>query len=203
MPTSKDNPDIEKVWEQFRFGNKEAMEQLAALFYRSLYNYGLKLSQDSEMVQDGIQELFLELWTRGRKLPNTPFVKTYLLRALRNKIVKESLRLKRIREAEDLAFYARHEPSIESKWMENESEREQIERLKLLISGLAKRQQEVIYLRFYQNQSQEEIAHIMNLNKQSVANLLHRTLSDLRNRWPQVIFALWSWSQLKLHPTTL
>jgi RNA polymerase sigma factor (sigma-70 family) len=48
------------------------------------------------------------------------------------------------------------------------------------LSGLSKRQQEVIYLRFYVDADIDEIAEIMGLNRQSVYNLLHEGLKKLK-----------------------
>ncbi|MGX7687893.1 RNA polymerase sigma factor [Flectobacillus roseus] len=48
------------------------------------------------------------------------------------------------------------------------------------ISQLPKRQQEVIFLKYYKGLSNEEIASIMNIEKQTVANFLHRSLTSLK-----------------------
>jgi RNA polymerase sigma factor (sigma-70 family) len=53
-------------------------------------------------------------------------------------------------------------------------------KIKQCISQLSKRQQEIIYLRFYLNASANDIADIMQLNRQSVYNLLHDALNKLR-----------------------
>ena len=163
---------------------------MAQAYYRPLYHYGLRLCSDSDLVHDCIQELFLDLWERRNSMAQIEFVKTYLLRALRNKVIQESIRLKKIKEAEELAFENMSEPSAESRMVENEHQLQQIKQLNLHISQLTKRQQEIIYLRFYQNMEYEEIAKIMELTKQSVANLLHRTIKDIRNKWPLSSFLL-------------
>ena len=48
------------------------------------------------------------------------------------------------------------------------------------LAGLSKRQQEVIYLRYYVDADIEEIAEIMSVNRQSVYNLLHDSLKKLK-----------------------
>ncbi|MFN8346098.1 MAG: sigma-70 family RNA polymerase sigma factor [Spirosomataceae bacterium] len=173
-----------------RVDDKNAFGHLAQTYYRPLYHYGLRLCTDSDLVHDCIQELFLELWERRHSMTEIEFVKTYLLRALRNKVIKESIRLKKIKEAEELAFEAMSEPSVESRIVENEHHIQQIKQLNLHISQLTKRQQEIIYLRFYQNMEYEDISNIMELTKQSVANLLHRTIKDIRDNWslPSLLF---------------
>jgi len=171
------------LWNRFRNGDREAFGQLAGEYYRALYNYGLRLSADKSFVSDCIQELFLELWERRSFLSGTNFVKTYLLRALRHKIIKESIRLRRFQEPGELDFLTANAPSIESDIVQGEQERLQFRQLNEILDQLTKRQQEIIYLRFYQDLEYDEISDIMSLTRQSVANLLHRTLKDIRSKW--------------------
>jgi RNA polymerase sigma factor (sigma-70 family) len=53
-------------------------------------------------------------------------------------------------------------------------------KMRQALAGLSRRQQEVIYLRFYVEADIEEIAEIMSLNRQSVYNLLHDALKKLK-----------------------
>ena len=48
-------------------------------------------------------------------------------------------------------------------------------------SLLTKRQQEIIHYRYVEELSLEEIAQLLNINYQSVANLLQRALKKMRN----------------------
>jgi RNA polymerase sigma factor (sigma-70 family) len=52
--------------------------------------------------------------------------------------------------------------------------------MRKVLASLSRRQQEVIYLRFYVDADLEEIAEIMSLNRQSVYNLLHDALKKLK-----------------------
>ena len=59
----------------------------------------------------------------------------------------------------------------------------ELNRLNLIISGLSKRQREVVYLRYYQGLGNDEIAEIMDIGKPGVANLLSKTLREMREQW--------------------
>ena len=50
------------------------------------------------------------------------------------------------------------------------------------ITLLTKRQQEIIYLRFFENLDNESIAQVMSISKQSVANLLYRAIQELKDK---------------------
>lgn len=172
------------LWLKFKSGDAAAFGELAQVHYRALYNYATKFSSDPEFIRDCIQELYLELWERRSFLSETAFVKSYLLKALRHKLIKESVRLKRFKEPKELSFDADEtDLSIESLIIENEHLKHQIQRLNQIISHLTKRQQEIIYLRFYQNLENEDIAQIMSLGRQSVANLLYRTIKEIKDIW--------------------
>lgn len=178
------------LWDRFRAGDEGAFRALTETYYRVLANYGMKLSRDKDFVADCIQELFLELWERRRFLGDAVFVKSYLLKAVRNKIIKESIKLRRFKEPEDLEFGRGEYHPIELEIVSTEAEREKIDHLKSLLGDLTKRQQEIIYLRFYQNLEFDEISEVMGLTRQSVANLLHRTIKDMRSKW---IISLFFW----------
>ncbi|WP_439583265.1 RNA polymerase sigma factor [Dyadobacter bucti] len=172
------------LWRNFKAGDADALGQLSKVHYRALYNYASKFTPDPDFIRDSIQELFLELWERREFLSETAFVRSYLLKALRHKLIKESVRLKRIQEHNQVLFDADNSDlSIESHIIEDEHTTYQSNRLKRIITLLSKRQQEIIYLRFYQNLENEDIAQIMGLGRQSVSNLLYRTLKEIKEIW--------------------
>lgn len=177
-----------KLWRRFKAGDAEALGQLAQTHYRALYNYATKFSSDPDFIRDSIQELYLELWERRNFLSETAFVKSYLLKALRHKLIKESIRLKRFHEPQAIFDADPSDPPIETNIIEAEHIRFQNGHLKRIISLLSKRQQEIIYLRFYQNLDNEDIASIMGLGRQSVSNLLYRTLKEIKEIWAPAEF---------------
>jgi RNA polymerase sigma factor (sigma-70 family) len=174
------------LWQQFKADDAAAFGQIADRYYRLLYNYGAQFSADPEFIRDCIQEMMLELWERRARLSDVSSVKAYLLKSLRHRIGREHIRLQRLNTVEELAFGNSEsvERPVESIIIETEQERVQIRQLQQLIAELTLRQQEIIYLRFYQQLDYKDIAEIMGLSHQSVANLLHRTLRNLRERWP-------------------
>ncbi|MCF2497832.1 RNA polymerase sigma factor [Dyadobacter chenhuakuii] len=188
-----------QLWQRFKAGDSAALGQLAQVHYRALYNYSTKFSSDPDFIRDSIQELYLELWERREHLSETAFVKSYLLKALRHKLIKESIRLKRFQEPGQEYFdIVQDDAPFESQIIADESAHSQSSHLQRIITLLSKRQQEIIYLRFYQNLDNEDIAHIMGLGRQSVSNLLHRTLKDIRQIWAPAQF-VWALFVLASH----
>lgn len=189
----------QELWQRFRAGDERALGELARVHYPSLYNYGLRLTTDSELVWDTIQDLFLELWDHRETIGNAVFVKTYLLKALRYKLLKILAHQSPIQFDESEPVNMPFSASIEEEIIDNELHNEQSRLLHQLMAGLNKRQQEVLYLRFYQNLDNHEIAQIMGMERQSVANLLYRTFKELRSQWSPdllmslLVFALAKW----------
>ncbi|GAB3939614.1 sigma-70 family RNA polymerase sigma factor [Spirosoma harenae] len=172
----------EELWRRFKAGDERALGELAREHYPRLYNYGLHLTTDSELVWDTIQDLFLELWERRESVGDAVFVKNYLLKALRYKLLKTRGQQSPIHLDESQPVNMPFTVSTEEEIIDTEIYTERSRLLHQLMVNLTKRQQEVLYLRFYQNLDNHEIAQIMGMERQSVANLLHRTFKEIRNQ---------------------
>lgn len=71
--------------------------------------------------------------------------------------------------------------SVEEQFIENEAVSRRAEQLKKLLNTLPARQKEVVYLRFFQELSRDEIAGVMTITPQTVSNLLQLAFKQLRN----------------------
>lgn len=179
------------LWKKFKSGDSASLGQLAQIHYRALYNYGTKFSSDPDLIRDCLQEMYLELWERRAFLSETAFVKSYLFKALRHKIIKENVRLKRVTHVAEAEFNNEEATvPIESIIIEGEELNHQKSKIKHIISSLSKRQQEIVYLRFYQNLEYDDIAHIMGLGRQSIANLIYRALKEIKECWLTVEYMI-------------
>jgi RNA polymerase sigma factor (sigma-70 family) len=170
------------LWNEFRNGNADAFSELMRVHYQDLFNYGTRFTRDEELVKDCIQDLFLALWMNRLSVSETSFVKYYLLKSLRHKLSRAIGRSRYQHNWDELHFEALFNgtPSIESHLVREENLAELAQKMRRALAGLSKRQQEVIYLRFYLDADLEEIADIMSLNRQSVYNLLYDALKKLR-----------------------
>nr|WP_293836030.1 sigma-70 family RNA polymerase sigma factor [uncultured Arsenicibacter sp.] len=171
------------LWQQLIAGNYQALGLIYQQHCSALIQYGRKLTANDDLVKDNVQDLFVELWNRHEQLnKDVEQVKLYLLGALRHKIAR-SAKLQDLTitlETADESSYA--EQSYESVLITAEQETERSNRVREAISDLAPRQQEIIHLRFYQNLNHRQTAEVMNMREQSVRNLLHVTLMQLRKK---------------------
>ncbi|OIN55837.1 RNA polymerase sigma factor [Arsenicibacter rosenii] len=171
------------LWQQLTAGNYQALGLIYQRHCAALIQYGRKLTANEDLVKDNVQDLFVELWHRRDNLTqDVEQVKLYLLGALRHKIARS---VKLHDQQTDLALinaagYA--EQSHESVLIKSELDAERSEKLQEAIARLAPRQQEIIHLRFYQNLNHQQTAAVMNMREQSVRNLLHVSLVQLRKK---------------------
>ncbi len=171
------------LWQRFRTGDAVAFDQLVLRHFRPLYRYGVRLDADDEYVKDCVQDMFVELWQRRKTVRETEFVKFYLLKSLRRRIFRGRAKWDSTWESLQENYFFEVEFSIETQLIEKQVAQDQVRQLETLLNQLSKRQKEVIYLKFYQNLTHEQIAEVMTLNRQSVYNILHEAIQKLRNTW--------------------
>lgn len=171
-------------WSRFRNGDVKALESIYRAHVKSLIHYGLKITTDPELVKDCIQDLFIELWKNRANLSETTQPKFYLFRALRNKLSKSFSQQSFVSEGEmQLSSESLLTEYVELEITLREQEAQNRGTLQQLLQKLPRRQQEVIYLRFYHDFPYETIASMMDMNYQSVLNLTQRALKALRKGW--------------------
>jgi RNA polymerase sigma factor (sigma-70 family) len=163
----------------------QALASLMEKYYQDLYNYAAKFTRDEGLIKDCIQEIFISLWQRRQTALTILSPRYYLLRAVKNKVLKALYRNDQKGYPFDLPdeydFF--QEFSIERILIEKQITEDKAEKLKRALSQLSKRQQEVIYLKFYQYLDQGQIAEQMDISRQSVYNLLHEAIQKIRSIW--------------------
>jgi len=167
------------LWESFRKGDKDAFAALFREYYGTLYRFGNKFTTDTELLEDCIQELFIELWQAKSQAPVLS-VKAYLLKSLKYKLLKafrKNGKILPIHDNGDMPFELSHETFLIHQ-QENDQRRQEV--IKAL-ERLSHRQKEIIYLKYYQNLSYEEVSEIMNINYQVARNLLYQAIKSLKN----------------------
>jgi RNA polymerase sigma factor (sigma-70 family) len=177
------------LWRLFLQGDEDAFETIFRGHNDMLYRYGSAITPHSEVVEDSIQDIFIELWNSRTRLKETDSIRFYLFKVLRRKIYR-NLDL-RVDLRDDFSnLIVGNEASPEGVIIDDESQTERLKRLSDAILLLPPRQREVIELRFYHGFGYEQIAELTDINLQSVHNNMHRALTSLRQRLPSDLFML-------------
>lgn len=177
----KDKLTDADLFKCFKKGDERAFEDLYRKYFKILSHYGFRICQDHELIENAIQDLFIDLWRRRVFLGEIENVKFYLIKSLRNQLVRNSQKdvLENSEDVNDFLDYL-GSLSIEQTIIQQESEELRNFKMQEAISKLSTRQKEVIHLRYFQNLSLDEISNLIILPKQVVKNLLSKSYAVLR-----------------------
>ena len=165
-------------------GEEPALGALMQMFYKEVYNYAFKFCCDEQLCKDCIQEVFISLWQRRDTATDISAPKFYLLRAVKNKVLKALQKNGKTTLFDSIdAYDFKVEFSIEQNIIERQISGETADRIHRLLIQLPARQKEIIYLKFYHQLDHDQIAALMNISRQSVYNLLYESLQKLRKFW--------------------
>lgn len=173
---------IEK-WAKFISGDDDAYAWIYETYVQTLYQYGLCFTSDTEMIKDCIQDIFVYIYSHRRHLDKSYNVRAYLLISLKNNLCRVIARKKAYGslETEEMPFL--REMTVEEKFIENEAYENELQQVKEMLSILTSRQREIMYYRFIQELSMDEICQLMNLNYQSAQNLIQRSLKKIKETY--------------------
>ena len=174
--------DEKMLWDSFVGGDIDAYEKLFNLFYNDLYRYGLNLSPRHDLVRDNIHTLFVDMWDRKEFLGDVKSVKAYFLASLRRRILKQLLREKKRSPLSATSLHTENliQISIEESLIQDEMADFQKQALRDALDLLPERQKEVLFLKYYNGMSYDEIEEILAINYQSIRNHIYRALQKLR-----------------------
>lgn len=185
MKSASSFPEDRVLWQDFLAGEVRAFERLMSDNFRLLFRYGSKFSKDREMVKDSIQDLFLILWEKRANLNPDAAVKPYLMASLRRlmhrQVASRAWVGGEVLQDEDDFFEI--EFSVEETYIANEATAVRTRQLQQMLNALPRRQKEVVYLKFFQELSREQIAEVMAVSPQTVSNMLQIAIRHLKAHW--------------------
>ena len=179
MPNSPQS-DVQ-LFAAFQKGDKRAFEKIYQSYFSALVFYGFKVCPDKLLVENAIQDLFVELWRRREYISEVDNLKFYLIKSLRNQLIRNQ-RHNPFDRSEDIDDFLDYLGSLseEQSIVNRETVLARQLKIQTALEKLSPRQKEVIHLRFYQNLALDEIAELLQLPKQVIKNLLSKSYAVLR-----------------------
>lgn len=182
--SGKSSSDTNTLWDAFLKGDDKAFAGIYYAFINPLLTYGKKLTCDHEMLQDTLQEVFMDLYQKRNKLQK-PILnpKAYLFVAVKNNLIKKLVQHRKFedRKPDDTMMVEFNiEYSFQDQQISREISEEKQLRLQRAITSLSSRQKEIIYLKFEEELGYKEIAELMNITVESARKQLYRALLSLR-----------------------
>ncbi|MEM9673518.1 MAG: RNA polymerase sigma factor [Cyclobacteriaceae bacterium] len=180
-----------ELWDLFRRGDRQAFDQIYYLYVHDLLSYGDNITFRKDLVEDCVQETFVELWKKHKQLGTTDSIKYYLFKCLRRKIyrclAKENKHYVLSQSGvPDLLI----SPSPEETLITTQTETAKQSRIQQSIHQLPHRQREAIYLKYYKGLSFLEAAEVMDISVKATYKLMAKAIKTLRK-------------QLDFHPSSV
>lgn len=168
-------------WARLKTGDSQALGYLYDQYSDKIFMSALRLSADRDLAKDVLQEVFIEIWNYRNTLADVHYVQGYLLRVMRNIMVRKLKKNQLVLHMDLQDSIHSSAESIESLLISADADREKLSRLQRAVATLTRRQQQILQMRFYEGLNYEQIAEKLNMNYQSVNNLVFRTINRLRS----------------------
>ncbi len=168
------------VLNRFISGDDEALSIIYYDFFDSMLNFGLRYSGNREVVEDAIQNLFLDLLKNRKKLRNVANIRFYLLKSLRYQILKEQKMISRLVSEQEIDPSFQIVYSAEDSIIAEERIQDRKKFVTNILKNLTSRQQETLYLKFNCGFSYDQIAELMQVDSASVRKTVYRIIKTIR-----------------------
>lgn len=178
------------TWNRLRAGEETALKEIYEEFFDPLINYGLRMSSHHELVEDSVQELFIEIWRLHSNLSPTDNIKNYLICAFRRILVKKLKKRQTEVGDEELRNEEDQGSNFVNQLIDVEDHNELQGKLIKAMENLSSRQKEAIYLKYSEGLDYDDICEAMDLKYQSVRNLISTGILRLREQLGQFLILL-------------
>ena len=181
-PFMRKPSDESLLWIQMVAGDEKSLGELMLVYFKPLLNYGYKFVKNDEFIKDCIQDMFIDIWNSKEKITLPLSIKAYLFVCLKRKIQRNIISEPYLEAIEDqVQLFVTFSP--ESDLIKEESIAIRARRIAEALNALPKRQREVVYLKFFEEMSREEISALLSISPQTVSNLLQIAFSHIRKEW--------------------
>lgn len=164
---------------RLRAGDESAFDVVFRTYYGSLVGFAESLLHSREAAEDLAQDVMLELWRRREQLVLTDSLRSYLLRAVRNRAFNELRRVKTAKRMEPLVRDDEATPALGALRLEDEE-------LDAAIAGavdaLPAPLRETFVMSRREGLKYQEIATRLGVSVKTVEARMGKALKELRDR---------------------
>lgn len=174
------------LWKSFRNGDNDSFELIYKNYADILFRYGIQFTSNESLVKDAIHDVYVKLYNDRLRLKTEVNIKFYLFTCLKNhlyNLLKRELFFDKV----DLEEGEYLDPCAEEQVTVTLNQKELQQTVRKVLSMLTDRQREIIYYRYMEELSIEEIAILMDMNYQSVQNSIQRSIKKIRESFPVLV----------------
>lgn len=179
--TAQEIEEDQFLWGKFLSGDDKSYVYFYEKYTQDLFSFGMCFTADRDLVRDCIQDVFVKIYSRRSHLRKTENVKLYLFRALKNTLLNVFQKDVKFISLESVELTYSTDYAIKDVIIGSEQEQEDREKMIYVLDLLTARQKEVIHYRYVEEMSMDEICVMMNMNYQSVQNLIQRSIKKVRS----------------------
>lgn len=159
--------EMREIHEKAVAGDDEAFLAMMQLHKEALLRTALAFLRNEHEALEALQEVTYRAYKKIRTVKNPAYVKTWLIRIMMNYCQDQLKERKRLQTDDGLL-------SIEGKEDTYDVE------MKEALAGLSVEEQQLIYLKYFQEVKIKDIAQLENIPEGTVKSRLHKTLRTLR-----------------------
>lgn len=164
------------IMERLRRDEEAALADLLGRYWTLLVKYSIGFVGDLDSAEDIVQETFVRVWrSRSTWIPNGS-VRAYLFRIARNLALQENEK-RGVRVRFGQTEVRRESPATPAEELDRKRLRGALE---AAVVSLSPRRQEIVVLARFHDLSYAEIAAVMGISIQTVANQMSSAIRDLR-----------------------
>jgi len=173
------------LMERIHSGDPSALESVLERYWSPLVSYADRLLSDQDAAEDVVQETMVRLWNQRTEWTPSQQLQGFLYRIARNLALNERSKKEVRRDwAHRHGDQDRKRPPTPLELTERAELRALLDEA---VEALPPRRREVFILARYHGHSYRQIAEIMDISPQTVANQMSAALDELRDRLrPQV-----------------
>ncbi len=173
-----DEGHLESLMSAIKGGSQPALGQLMDRLWPELVRYTARQLSDMELARDIVQETFIQVWERRGAWTTRGSARAYLFRIARHLVIDE-----------------KRKQGVRRRWMERQERQgsprpatpaEELdaklmaEALEAAVAALPKRRREIFELVVLRGLSYAEVASVMGISAQTVANQMSKALRTVR-----------------------
>lgn len=181
-----------ELWTQFRAGDEQVFAYLYSHYVVMLYHYANRITSHQNLIEDCIQDLFVELWKNRATLGETDSIKYYLYKSLKRALIRALVNLRKRHKGADLPEEYDFEIVLSPEFdlIARQVSQEQKDKLLIALNELTPRQKEAITLKFYDGLTYQEVASLLSMSVRAAYNLVYRAIDVLRTHLEKVVLLL-------------
>lgn len=178
-----------KLFQLMKQGDQGSFKELFSLYYHPLCNFAFLFVSDSQVAEEIVSDVFINIWQKKEKIEIKVGVKSYLYKSTKNRIISYSRKHQiDVVSIEDYKDY-KNIVTPETLLIKTEKENSFSEIVDMLPkkAGLVFRMHKVDGLKY------REIAEILNVSPKTVENHMGNSIKHLRKlviKHPQLIHSL-------------